>query len=104
MSFTPWAPYIQSIHRVISLLVVVHAFPTIQYVQKQRHVEAAILASDIDNKEGAKRLRRVLLEGHPRVHSCHITEAGPALGVHLGVGGIIVGFMPDPHIKETAHA
>ena len=27
-----------------------------------------------------------------RIHSCHITDAGPALGVHLGPGGLVVGF------------
>jgi hypothetical protein len=32
------------------------------------------------------------------VHSCHITEAGPALGVHFGPGGLIVGFMPQPDV------
>ena len=45
----------------------------------------------------ARALRRHILEGHRRIHSCHITEAGPALGVHMGIGGLIVGFLPDPH-------
>jgi len=48
------------------------------------------------NPEGARALRRYILGRHPRVHSCHISEAGPALGVHLGPGGLVVGFLPQP--------
>jgi DegV family protein with EDD domain len=48
------------------------------------------------NPGGAHDLRRYILERHTMVHSCHITEAGPALGVHLGPGGLVVGFMPQP--------
>jgi DegV family protein with EDD domain len=48
------------------------------------------------NHEGARQLRRYILERHARVHSCHISEAGPALGVHLGPGGLVVGFLPQP--------
>ena len=48
------------------------------------------------NPEGARALRRYILGRHPRVHSCHITQAGPALGVHLGPGGLVVGFLPQP--------
>jgi DegV family protein with EDD domain len=48
------------------------------------------------NYEGARELRRYILGRHTRVHSCHISEAGPALGVHLGPGGLVVGFLPQP--------
>lgn len=48
------------------------------------------------NLEGALELRRYILGKHSRVHSCHISEAGPALGVHLGPGGLVVGFLPQP--------
>lgn len=48
------------------------------------------------NPEGARELRRYILGRHTRVHSCHISEAGPALGVHLGPGGLVVGFVPQP--------
>nr|AFI78706.1 degV family protein [uncultured bacterium ws085G8] len=48
------------------------------------------------NIEGAHELRRYILSRHTRVHSCHITEAGPALGVHLGPGGLVLGFVPQP--------
>ena len=48
------------------------------------------------NPEGARELYRYILGRHTRVHSCHITEAGPALGVHLGPGGLVVGFVPQP--------
>lgn len=48
------------------------------------------------NLEGARALRRYILGRHTRVHSCHISEAGPALGVHLGPGGLVIGFVPQP--------
>ena len=48
------------------------------------------------NHQGARELRRYILGRHTRVHSCHISEAGPALGVHLGPGGLVVGFLPQP--------
>jgi len=48
------------------------------------------------NSEGAQELRRYILGRHTRIHSCHISEAGPALGVHLGPGGLVVGFVPQP--------
>ena len=55
-----------------------------------------ILIAHGANLEGARELRRYILGRHSRVHSCHITEAGPALGVHLGPGGLVVGFLPQP--------
>jgi DegV family protein with EDD domain len=55
-----------------------------------------ILIAHGANHEGALELRRYILERHTRVHSCHISEAGPALGVHLGPGGLVVGFLPQP--------
>ncbi len=55
-----------------------------------------ILIAHGANREGAVELRRYILHRHTRVHSCHITEAGPALGVHLGPGGLVVGFLPQP--------
>jgi DegV family protein with EDD domain len=55
-----------------------------------------VLIAHMDNEKGAKKTRHLILEGHGRVHSCHITEAGPALGVHLGPGGLVVAFLPQP--------
>jgi hypothetical protein len=55
-----------------------------------------VLIAHANNPAGADELRRYLLEHHGQVHSCHITEAGPAIGVHLGPGGLIVGTMPEP--------
>jgi hypothetical protein len=55
-----------------------------------------ILVAHGANPEGARELRRYILERHSQVHSCHISEAGPALGVHLGPGGLVVGFLPQP--------
>jgi DegV family protein with EDD domain len=55
-----------------------------------------ILIAHGANPEGARELRRYILGRHTRVHSCYISEAGPALGVHLGPGGLVVGFIPQP--------
>lgn len=55
-----------------------------------------ILISHGANYAGAQAVRRYILSRHTQVHSCHITEAGPALGVHLGPGGLVVGFLPQP--------
>jgi DegV family protein with EDD domain len=57
-----------------------------------------VLIAHVDNESGAAGTRHHILENHGRIHSCHITEAGPALGVHLGLGGLIVGFMPQPEM------
>ena len=62
----------------------------------QQELNYRILVAHGANIEGARELRRYILERHSRVHSCHITEAGPALGVHLGPGGLVVGFLPQP--------
>jgi len=55
-----------------------------------------VMVAHADNPEGAHEARRLILEGHPMVHSCHLADLGPALGVHLGRGGLIVGFLPQP--------
>ncbi len=55
-----------------------------------------ILIAHGANPEGARELRRYILGRHTRVHSCYISEAGPALSVHLGPGGLVVGFIPQP--------
>jgi DegV family protein with EDD domain len=57
-----------------------------------------VMITHINNEEGAQETRRHILQKHGKIHSCHVTEAGPALGVHLGLGGIIVGFMPQPDV------
>jgi len=62
----------------------------------RRNTSYRILIAHGANLEGARELRRYILGRHTRVHSCHISEAGPALGVHLGPGGLVVGFLPQP--------
>ncbi len=57
-----------------------------------------IVIAHANNEAGAAATRQHILEQHARVHSCHITEAGPALGAHFGPGGLIVGFMPQPAV------
>ena len=54
-----------------------------------------VLISHADNEQGAAEVRREILQQHARIHSCHVTEAGPAIGVHLGPGGLVVGLLPD---------
>jgi len=53
-----------------------------------------VLVAHANNEDGAVQVRQHILELHPRIHSCHITAAGPALGVHFGPGCLIVGFTP----------
>jgi DegV family protein with EDD domain len=57
-----------------------------------------VLIAHANNEAGARRTRQRILEQHGRIHSCHITDAGPALGVHFGPGGLIVGVAPQPDI------
>ena len=57
-----------------------------------------VVIAHAHNAEGAAQVRRHILQQHGEIHSCHITEAGPAIGVHLGPGGLIVGFMPQPEV------
>jgi hypothetical protein len=57
-----------------------------------------LVIAHANNEPGAIALRQHILGRHARVHSCHITEAGPALGAHFGPGGLIVGFMPNPDV------
>ena len=60
-----------------------------------------VLVAHVDNVEGAREMRRAILGGHSKIHSCYLAEAGPALGVHMGIGGLIVGFVPDPYALES---
>jgi len=57
-----------------------------------------VLISHAHQAQGAAELRRHILGQHSQIHSCHVTEAGPAIGVHLGPGGLIAGFMPQPEV------
>ncbi|MFC1606092.1 DegV family protein [Pseudomonadota bacterium] len=57
-----------------------------------------VVIAHANNAQGAAETRQHILEQHGRIHSCHITEAGPALGVHFGPGGLIVGFTPQPKV------
>jgi DegV family protein with EDD domain len=62
------------------------------------HVVYRVLIAHAANPDGAHEIRRIILKRHGEVHSCHITDAGPALGVHLGAGGLIVGYLPQPGV------
>ena len=53
-----------------------------------------VLVAHANNEAGARQVRHHILQQHTQIHSCYITDAGPALGVHLGPGGLIVGFTP----------
>jgi DegV family protein with EDD domain len=63
--------------------------------QMQAEQMYRVIVAHCDSPTGAAQVRRALLAGHQRIHSCHITEAGSALGVHLGPGGLILGFVPQ---------
>lgn len=69
--------------------------------QMEPDVFYRVMVAHADNIEGALTVRRALLEGHPKIHSCHVADAGPALGVHLGRGGVIVGFLPQPAVLNS---
>ena len=60
-----------------------------------------VLISHVNNAGGAREVRKIILQSHPMIHSCHLAHAGPALGVHLGLGGVIVGFLPQPTVLTT---
>jgi fatty acid-binding protein DegV len=57
-----------------------------------------VVIAHANNLDGAAATRHHILQHHGRIHSCHITEAGPALGVHFGPGSLIVGFTPQPEV------
>jgi len=57
-----------------------------------------VVIAHANNLAGARETRHHILQRHGQIHSCHITEAGPALGVHFGPGGLIVGFTPQPEV------
>ncbi len=57
-----------------------------------------VLIAHVCNAIGAREVRQIILESHPLIHSCHLADAGPALGVHFGRGGVIVGFLPQPTV------
>jgi DegV family protein with EDD domain len=59
-----------------------------------------VLISHADNPEGARHLRQHVLNHHARIHSCHITDAGPALGAHFGPGGLIAAFTLHPDVLK----
>jgi DegV family protein with EDD domain len=61
----------------------------------QPDVMYRVIIAHANSPGGAAETRRALLAGHQRIHSCHITEAGTALGVHVGPGGLILAFVPQ---------
>jgi len=64
----------------------------------QPDVMYRVVIAHANNPDGAVATRHYILSQHARIHSCHLTEAGPALGVHFGPGGLIVGFAPQPEV------
>jgi len=64
----------------------------------QPDVMYRVVIAHANNPDGAAVARHYVLSQHARIHSCHLTEAGPALGVHFGPGGLIIGFAPQPEV------
>ncbi len=63
-----------------------------QIVRKlDQHKLYRVLIGHCQAEAVARRIQQYLLEHHGRMHSCMITDAGPAVGVHLGPGGLVVG-------------
>jgi DegV family protein with EDD domain len=61
-----------------------------------------VVIAHANDAPGAASVRRAILALHPCIHSCHVTEAGSALGVHLGPGGLILAFVPQPDILAVS--
>jgi DegV family protein with EDD domain len=61
-----------------------------------------LVIAHANNPKGAAEVRRAVLARHQRIYSCHLTEAGSALGVHLGPGGLILAFVPQPEILAAS--
>jgi hypothetical protein len=57
-----------------------------------------VIIAHANDPHGAAEVRRAVLARHQRIHSCHLTEAGSALGVHVGPGGLILAFIPQPDV------
>ena len=66
----------------------------LKFMQPERMYRVVI--AHANNPEGAASVRREVLARHQRIYSCHITDAGSALGVHIGPGGLILSFAPQP--------
>lgn len=66
-----------------------------------------VLISHADALDDARRLRELLLTGHPEVDACWIEEASPAVGVHAGPGALIVGLQrwqaPERLAEDQRH-
>jgi len=60
----------------------------------KRDVCYRVMISHTDAREDARRLRDLLLAGHPEVDACWLEEASPAVGAHAGPGSLVVGIQP----------
>ena len=60
----------------------------------QRDRAYRVVISHTDAIDDARRLRDIILTGHPRVDGCWLEDASPAIGVHAGPGSLLVGFHP----------
>jgi len=67
-----------------------------------------IVIAHCDALENAKIIRRQLLSKHPGIYSCQIVEIGPAIGAHVGPGGVAIGIQdyipPAELLQEHADA
>ena len=55
-----------------------------------------LMISHADNPDDAEALKEILAQSDANISQCLIAEAGAALGVHAGPGGLLVGLMPEP--------
>ena len=65
-----------------------------------------IVIAHCDALDSAKIVRRQLLLKHPGMYSCQIVEIGPAIGAHVGPGGVAIGIQdyipPAELLQESA--
>ena len=76
-----------------------------RYLLKRMDAETVyrVMISHTNARHDAKRLREMLLDGHPKVDACWLEDASPAIGVHAGPGSLLVGLAPW-EAPETRHA
>ena len=53
-----------------------------------------VIISHTDALQDARRMRELLMAGHPRLDACWIEDASPAIGCHAGPGALLCGIHP----------
>jgi len=67
-----------------------------RFVLKRMQAEQVyrVIISHTNALDDARRMRDILLAGHPQVDACWIEDASPAIGCHAGPGALMCGIHP----------